>query len=129
MKIVTAVFVLGCLFSTGVSAQSLDGGLIDAPVITGTTQVFTKADIKPGKEDFYPDRALNEEIGGVSSIACQYGDDGSLTKCIVLGEKPRGYGFGKAQALAALHYSHAQPFADGRKSGDWARFDFHWTLN
>ncbi len=129
MKILLGALVLGCFYTSAASAQMVDQGVIDPPVITAKTAVFTKADLKPGKQDFYPDRALNEELSGAATLACQFGGDGDLTECVVLNEDPKGYGFGKAGALSALYHSQPQPFADGRKAGDWVRFDSYWSLH
>lgn len=42
---------------------------------------------------FYPLRALQQRIGGVVRVRCEY-DDLDRSNCGVIGESPRGMGFG-----------------------------------
>ncbi|MEW5685102.1 MAG: TonB family protein [Pseudomonadota bacterium] len=44
----------------------------------------------------YPARAKAEGIGGAADLVCTGGRDGRLTDCDVMGESPKGYGFGAA---------------------------------
>lgn len=44
----------------------------------------------------YPPKAKAEGVGGAADLVCTGGRDGRLTDCDVMGEAPRGYGFGSA---------------------------------
>jgi TonB family protein len=44
----------------------------------------------------YPARAKAEGVGGAVDLVCTGGRDGRMTDCDVIGETPRGYGFGAA---------------------------------
>jgi len=44
----------------------------------------------------YPARAKAEGVGGAVDLICAAGRDGTMTACDVMGEEPRGYGFGSA---------------------------------
>lgn len=53
---------------------------------------------RPGARDYwryYPDRAINQEIGGSTILFCTIGADAKLT-CSVGAESPPGWGFGAA---------------------------------
>ena len=71
-------------------------------------------------EDTYPSRAANDEVEGVATIECVVQPDGSLADCMVLNEKPGGYGFGAATVKLFMrefntnkHPEMAQPHAAG----------------
>lgn len=45
---------------------------------------------------YFPDRALRLEVSGWARLRCQVGDELRAKDCVVLGEAPGGFGFGKA---------------------------------
>lgn len=64
-------------------------------------------------KDFFPERAINEEVEGSVTIDCHWNNEGNLDNCLVLHESPPGYGF----AQATLHML-LRPVPVTRKA-DW----------
>jgi TonB family protein len=53
----------------------------------------------PAAADFwkyYPSKAKDQGIQGRVVVRCVVGDDGQMTDCVVVEERPPGYGFGDA---------------------------------
>jgi protein TonB len=69
-------------------------GAVAAPALAQTAWVAapTAADLAAA----YPAKAKAEGIGGGVELTCTANRQGEMTDCDVLGESPRGYGFGSA---------------------------------
>jgi hypothetical protein len=59
-------------------------------------QTWTSAPTAADMAAAYPAKAKAEGIGGAADLICAAGRDGSMVACDVMGESPRGYGFGAA---------------------------------
>ncbi len=109
------------------SAQDM-GQLASPPEITAKSQVYHRADFDLTVDrDFYPQRALNDEIEGLSVVLCQVGADGDFEQCVVESETPGAYGFGKAHALMLLMHGHVDIAKN--PPGTWIRNHFKWTIH
>ncbi len=83
------------------------------------------------KEDYYPARALNEEVQGVATIDCVVQQNGSLALCVIVSEGPRGYGFGAAtiKAFSKTYNVKEHPeLTQPHDPGDHIQLTYHWTL-
>jgi protein TonB len=72
---------------------------------------------KPTGEDvarFYPPDAKKRHINGAAAIACTVTDEGLLTACQVLAEKPPGLGFGEAALKMAPIFRMRPTSKDGQ---------------
>jgi TonB family protein len=58
--------------------------------------VWTAAPTAADLAAAYPAKAKAEGVGGAVDLVCTGGRDGRVTDCDILGESPRGYGFGAA---------------------------------
>jgi protein TonB len=82
-------------------------------------------------EDSYPTRAANDEVEGVATIECTVQPDGALADCLVLNEKPVGYGFGAATVKLFVRVFNTQKhpeMAQPHEPGDRVKFTYHWKL-
>lgn len=71
-------------------------------------QVWTEAPTSAQMAAAYPAKAKAEGVGGAVELMCTATRDGSMSACDVLGETPRGYGFGTAaRKLAQEHLKAA----------------------
>jgi protein TonB len=61
----------------------------------------------------YPMKAMQAEKTGTATIQCTVGANGVLTKCSVLCESPRDYGFGRGALRLALHFNLEPHLPDG----------------
>jgi TonB family protein len=61
---------------------------------------------------FYPERAIRMQISGWAKLRCVVSEYGQAKDCVVLGESPSGYGFGKA-ALKIIAHGQFDPVAHG----------------
>jgi len=59
-------------------------------------QVWVEAPTSAQMAAAYPAKAKAEGVGGAVELMCTAARDGGMTACDVLGETPRGYGFGAA---------------------------------
>ncbi len=118
---------LALAFAQNAAAQASPPETTAAPVITPQTKVYTRDQVPPGKQDFYPMRAQDDEVRGSAVLACHIADDLRPDKCVVLSETPPGYGFGEGAALAILRYGKVDPAK--QKSGDWVKMTFNFSLN
>jgi hypothetical protein len=55
-------------------------------------------------EDYYPKKALSDEVSGRVKLDCLIAGDGALIECEILEEDPVGYGFG--EATTAMYVKH-----------------------
>lgn len=69
------------------TVKAPDGGNIEAPL---AQYMFSQLN------DFYPDRAVYDEVEGSVTIDCHWNNEGNLDNCLVLHESPAGYGFAQA---------------------------------
>jgi hypothetical protein len=63
---------------------------------SAAAQTWTAAPTAAEMAAAYPAKAKVEGVGGSADLACTAGRSGALVDCDVLGETPRGYGFGSA---------------------------------
>lgn len=66
----------------------------------------------------------------MGEIECQWTIDGRLTKCRVLGEAPKGYGFGKATAELFEKYARVDLKATQNQPvvPETTKLRFNWVL-
>lgn len=76
------------------SAVSLIALCAAAPAVAQT--VWTAAPTAADMAAAYPAKAKAEGVGGAVELMCTVSRSGSMSACDVLGEAPRGYGFGAA---------------------------------
>lgn len=57
-----------------------------------------------GRERYYPERALRQNLTGSAALDCVIGADGRPQTCQVLYEEPEGFGFGAASVRIACHF-------------------------
>jgi len=76
------------------TALSLIALAAAAPAVAQTA--WTAAPTAAEMAAAYPAKAKAEGIGGAVELMCTAARDGAMTACDVLGESPRGYGFGSA---------------------------------
>ncbi|WP_296595333.1 TonB family protein [Phenylobacterium sp.] len=90
---------------TLVSALVLTALGVAAPA---AAQVWVEAPTSAQMSAAYPAKAKAEGAGGAVELMCTAARDGGMTACDVLGESPRGYGFGAAaRRLAQTHLKAA----------------------
>jgi len=82
-------------------------------------KVITRPDWarKPSGEEMeahYPQRAQDEHVSGEVRMRCAVQADGVLTKCKVLRERPKGYGFGEAALALSANFLMQPKTIDGR---------------
>ncbi|OYW79426.1 MAG: hypothetical protein B7Z26_08115 [Asticcacaulis sp. 32-58-5] len=59
--------------------------------------------------NYYPARALDQEIEGEALVECTFNASGKITACAVLTENPARYGFGQATVDLLVKYARAKP--------------------
>ncbi len=62
----------------------------------------------------YPDRALENGVGGLANLQCTVQTNGSLSACSVISETPSGQGFGRAAVSLSRHFRISPRTVDGR---------------
>ena len=65
----------------------------------------------------FPQRAKAERVNGAALIECKVVDDGTLTACVVLAQKPVTHGFGEAALKLAPKFQLEPRTADGAPVG------------
>lgn len=99
------------MIRTLASATAL--ALICAAGPAAAQTVWTAAPTAADMAAAYPAKAKAEGVGGAVELVCAAGRDGVLTDCDVLGESPRGYGFGSAARKLAQQSLRASGVAKG----------------
>lgn len=102
-KLALSVSVCAALCATAAAAQ---------PAVTWV-EAPTVAEVAAA----YPDRARAEGIAGGVELSCTATRTGGLDTCVVLGEAPKGYGFGSA----ARRLAERELRAAGADNGDEVR--------
>lgn len=64
----------------------------------------------------YPERARERKVGGQATMRCEFKADGGLDDCFVLGETPRGLGFGSAAKMLVSKFQGPASFAGGESA-------------
>ena len=83
-------------------------------------------------KDYYPERALQDEVSGVAIIDCVLQADGKVKDCVVVKEMPRGYGFGEATVKLfedEYNLNTQTPPHESHNPGDHMTFTYTWKLN
>jgi TonB family protein len=71
-------------------------------------------------ERFYPKRAASEERGGRAKLSCKVMATGSLTRCSIVEETPKDYGFGEAALSLSKLFRMKPKTIDGKPVGGGA---------
>ncbi|MDC7675341.1 TonB family protein [Asticcacaulis machinosus] len=81
--------------------------------------------------NYYPARALDQEIEGEALVECTFNASGKITACSVLSENPARYGFGQATADLMVKHARAKPqTANGAlRDGDKMKIRYRWSLD
>ncbi|MDC7682057.1 energy transducer TonB [Asticcacaulis sp. BYS171W] len=79
---------------------------------------------------YYPPRAADAEIEGRTVVQCRWSQTGWLENCLVLEDKPKGYGFGAAalRVVAAPLTTQGNKDAATAYAGRTVTFTLLWTL-
>lgn len=64
----------------------------------------------------YPERARERKVGGQATMRCEFKADGRLDDCSVLGETPRGLGFGWAARTLVPKFQGPDSFGGGESA-------------
>lgn len=64
----------------------------------------------------YPERARERKVGGQATMRCEFKADGRLDDCFVLGETPRGLGFGSAAKMLVPKFLGPVSFTGGESA-------------
>lgn len=91
----------------------------DQPAVSSGPPVITQPNWlrQPNADQltrFYPAQALDQEIQGRAVIRCRVTVSGTLTSCVILSEKPPGYGFGRAALALSVYFRMTPRTEDGR---------------
>ncbi len=70
------------------------------PVATGPRYVAARWTKFPDINDYYPQRATDDEVEGSATVECSVVSGDGKVKCKVVSENPGGYGFGAALVKA-----------------------------
>jgi periplasmic protein TonB len=87
------------------------GGARPGPVLTEASWVVVAGDAEITPYD--PPRAFRERVNGNVLLRCNILRTRRVANCRVAGERPRGYGFGKAAIAAAQNFLLNPPTRDG----------------
>lgn len=103
----------------GVLALALSTPSWAADPAAPTPSVITRPDWaeKPSGEDmerFYPEKAKTENRGGRATLICMVTAQGTLVRCSVSDETPKGYGFGRAALSLSEMFRMKPKTVDGR---------------
>jgi TPR repeat protein len=109
---------------------------IDARALPAT--VFADGAVKFGFRrtdrtinDYYPERAYEDEVEGDASIQCRITVTGDFDNCIPVSETPRGYGFGAAvlRMVTGMEIFAPEPEPLKAHAGKLVQIGFGWKLN
>lgn len=78
---------------------------------------------------YYPPRALDNEIEGVSTVECTVLDAKGRISCQAISESPTGYGFGSATAHMVQERGRIDTSQGDIRIGARLRTTVRWTLN
>jgi TonB family protein len=65
---------------------------------------------------------------GYTRMRCDVRDDGRLENCVILEERPKGYGFGRATLNAAKFFKMRTRTPDGRPAPKTVIIPMRWVL-
>lgn len=81
--------------------------------------------------DYMPDKAIDANAKGESTVACRWDAGGRVTGCTIISESPQGFGFG--QATLRLMRDHGRVAArnpDGTfTAGEGLKIRFRWVVD
>jgi periplasmic protein TonB len=87
----------------------------------------------PGQADImrlYPQRAVRQDLRGLTALECLVLPDGGLSDCVVADEKPAGFGFGRAALQLTPYFRLAGVAASGAPvAGRHVRVPVQWRLD
>lgn len=96
------------MFRTFASIASL---IVVCAAGPAAAQAWTSAPTVADMAAAYPAKAKAKGVGGAVELACTVDRNGGMSACDVLGESPRGYGFGTAARRLAQQSLKAQGVA------------------
>jgi protein TonB len=95
-------------------AAILFAGPVMAQAPTPTEGAWKSAPTAQDLAKVYPPRAKAAKLGGTVTIQCALAVTGRLQACGVVGETPRGYGFGAAALSLADKFAMEPKIVQGR---------------
>jgi protein TonB len=78
--------------------------------------------------DLYPERAQRMSVEGDASIRCVVTTEGLLTSCVVVSERPTGYGFGEATVRASSRWRVKPAMRNGVPVEGVVTIPIRWRL-
>lgn len=108
------------------SSTSAGTALSSAPVYV--TPRWTRFPDGNALATYYPPRAIDNEIEGVSTVECTVMDDKGRVTCQAISETPAGYGFGSATARMVQERGRVDTSQGDVKVGSKLRTTVKWTL-
>jgi protein TonB len=79
--------------------------------------------------NYYPPRALNDEVEGAATVECTVLDANGRVRCTALSEIPGNYGFGKATVSMVQDKGRVDTSKGDIKIGSVLRQTVKWSLN
>ena len=79
--------------------------------------------------DYYPSRAASDETEGSATVQCAVLDTAGRVSCVVISEKPGGYGFGQATVHMVQDKGRVDTTKGNIAVGSMLRQTVKWNLN
>ena len=119
MKRIEVLGLIGALCGASASTTAIAQA---RPTSTPDWQVIKEAPL----DELYPRAANHEGIRGGAWVRCHLTPEGVLDTCVVLSERPSGWGFGKAATTAAYAMRMKPARVDGAAVDTWVMFPLVW---
>lgn len=97
-----------------------------SPYVTARWSRFPDAD---ALTSYYPPRAMDDEVEGIATVQCTVLDTAGRVSCVVISEKPGGYGFGAATVRMVQDKGRVDTTKGNVQVGSMLRLPVKWTLN